>query len=295
MCLATVTLDAGNPGSTYLWSNAMTTQTISVGSGTYYVVVTDPSGCTVRDTIVVTANVPPNVSASADTAICPGGTAMLSATGAISYLWSTNNTSNPTAVTPTTNTSYYVTGTDANGCQASDVVIVTILTPATALFTHTVSMATAYFTNQSTGAASYSWNFDDGSPLDNSANPAHTYTVNGVYTVTLTVTGPCGTVTYTQTVTISDVSVGELMLENSISIYPNPNNGQFTVSFLLNEATDVTVEMTDVAGRVISATQHSNVNVVNQEMNTGDLADGVYFVRVITAEESVTKKVIIQR
>jgi PKD repeat protein len=295
ICLATVTLDAGNPGSTYLWSNSMTTQTIAVSSGTYSVTVTDPSGCSVNDTITVTANTPPNVTASADTAICPGGTATLSATGAISYLWSTNSPSNPLAVTPTANTSYYVTGTDANGCEASDVVIVSILTPATALFTHTVSMATAYFTNQSTGAFSYSWNFDDGSPLDNSANPAHTYTVNGVYTVTLTVTGPCGTVTYTQTVTINDVGVGELALENSISIYPNPNSGQFTVSFLLNETTDVTVEMTDVAGRVISATQYNNVSVVNQEMNAGDLADGVYFVRVITAEESATKKIIIQR
>ncbi len=295
ICLSSVVLDAGNPGSTYLWSNAMTSQTITVTSGTYSVTVTDPSGCTVGDTIVVTTNTPPNVSVSQDTAICPGGTATLTATGALSYLWSNNSPSNPLTVSPTTNTSYYVTGTDANGCEASEIVIVSLLTPATAMFTHTVSMATAYFTNQSTGAWSYSWNFDDGSPLDNSQTPAHTYTVNGVYTVTLTVTGPCGTETYTQTVTIVDVGIGEETLENSISIYPNPNDGHFTVTFLLNESKDVTVEMTDISGRVISATQYNNVNVVNQEMNSGDLADGVYFVRVITSEESVTKKVVIQR
>lgn len=295
ICFSTVLLDAGNPGSTYLWSNFMTTQTITVGTGTYTVTVTDSSGCSVMDTISVTTNVPPVVTASQDTAICPGGTAMLTASGAQSYLWSNSSTTNPTAVTPSTSTAYYVTGTDANGCQASDVVIVSILTPAVAQFTYTVSMATAYFTNQSTNAYTYSWNFGDASGPNTTASPSHQYASNGTYTVTLTVTGACGTTTYTQVITIVDVGVEEQAIENTISIYPNPNSGQFTLSFATGEAKDVTVTMTDVAGREISSTQYNNVSVVNQEINATDLADGVYFVKVITNSESVTKKVVIQR
>lgn len=295
ICLASVVLDAGNPGSTYLWSNSMTTQTVTVGSGTYSVLITDSAGCSIMDTITVTTNTPPNVVASADTAICPGGTANLSATGALTYLWSNNATSNPTGVNPTTNTSYYVTGTDANGCQASDVVIVTILNPATASFTHTVAMATAYFTNTSTGAFSYSWNFDDGSPLDNSANPAHTYTVNGVYTVTLTVTGPCGTVTYTQTITISDVGVGDNDLENSLIIYPNPNGGEFTVSFNFAEAKDVTITLTDVAGREITRMQEYNLLTFTRELGSEGLANGIYFVSITTADGTVTRRISVQK
>jgi gliding motility-associated-like protein len=50
-----VTLDAGNPGSSYLWSNGATTQTISVTeAGTYYVDVINTSNCNLTDTIVVT-------------------------------------------------------------------------------------------------------------------------------------------------------------------------------------------------------------------------------------------------
>lgn len=295
ICLTSVILDAGNPGSTYAWSNSQTTQTVTVGSGTYSVLVTSAAGCTDRDTITVATNAAPNVTASADTAICPGGTATLTASGALTYLWSNNATANPTTVSPTNNTAYYVTGTDANGCQSSDVVVVTLLMAADAQFTSNVIGATAYFNNQSTGAVTYSWNFGDSSPADNTASPSHTYTTNGTYTVTLTVTSVCGTDTYTQVITITEVGVGEQALENSIAIYPNPNNGQFMISFALNEAQDVTVEMTDVAGRVTSSELHNNVTVVNQQVHCEGLADGVYFVRVITPDKTVTKKVVIQR
>jgi PKD repeat protein len=295
ICLATVVLDAGNPGSTYVWSNAMTTQTITVSSGTYSVTITDPGGCTVGDTIVVTANAPPNVVASADTAICPGGTANLSATGAITYLWSNNATSNPTGVSPATSTSYYVTGTDANGCEASDVVIVSILSNATALFTSNIIGATAIFSNQSTGALSYSWNFDDGSPLDNTASPSHTYTVNGVYTVTLTVTGPCGTDTYTQTITITDVGVEDNELENTLSIYPNPNNGEFTISFEFAEAKDVTIRLTDVSGRDISSLQQDDVLTFTHELGDASLANGIYFVSITTIDGVVARRISVQK
>ena len=41
------------------------------------------------------------------------------------------------------------------------------------------------FVNQSTGANAYSWDFGDGSPIDTSANPSHTFTSSGIYTVIL--------------------------------------------------------------------------------------------------------------
>jgi gliding motility-associated-like protein len=49
-----VTLDAGNPGSQFLWSNGMTTQTITVTEpGTYWVNVINNSNCNLSDTIEV--------------------------------------------------------------------------------------------------------------------------------------------------------------------------------------------------------------------------------------------------
>ncbi|MEM6264201.1 MAG: T9SS type A sorting domain-containing protein [Bacteroidota bacterium] len=49
------TLDAGNPGQSYLWNDSSTSQQITVTqSGTYHVQVTDTNGCTGADTVIVT-------------------------------------------------------------------------------------------------------------------------------------------------------------------------------------------------------------------------------------------------
>ncbi len=295
ICLTTVILDAGNPGSTYLWSNLATTQSVTVGSGTYSVVALDPSGCFDADTIAVTTNVPAVVTVSQDTAICIGGTATLTATGASSYLWSNNSTGQTITVSPTTNTAYYATGTDTNGCQASDLVIVTILPASNAQFTSSLVGVTVSFVNQSTNATSYSWNFGDASPPDNTANPTHVYTVNGTYTVTLTVTGPCGTGTFTQVVTITQVGIQDNDIANTLSIYPNPNNGQFTVSFEFAEQKDVRVVLSDVSGRVISTIDQQNVSIFKQEMGEIDLANGVYFLSIATKDGVVTQKIVVQK
>jgi hypothetical protein len=49
-----IALNAGNTGATYLWSTGATTQTINViSTGTYYVTITNTSGCTASDSIHV--------------------------------------------------------------------------------------------------------------------------------------------------------------------------------------------------------------------------------------------------
>lgn len=61
-CGGSVTLDAGNVGSTYMWSDSSAAQTLVVtSSGTYYVTITDPNGCSGSDTAVIVINTPPTV------------------------------------------------------------------------------------------------------------------------------------------------------------------------------------------------------------------------------------------
>ncbi len=59
------------------------------------------------------------------------------------------------------------------------------------------------FTDLSTNdPATWLWNFDDGG-VSTDQNPTHTYTVNGVYNVCLSVTGPGGSDTHCEDVTIA--------------------------------------------------------------------------------------------
>ncbi|MEI6594176.1 MAG: PKD domain-containing protein [Bacteroidota bacterium] len=60
------------------------------------------------------------------------------------------------------------------------------------------------FTNTSTNATSYVWDFGDGSTTSTLANPTHTFTISGTFSVKLTATGDGGTSSTTKTINISN-------------------------------------------------------------------------------------------
>jgi len=89
------------------------------------------------------------------------------------------------------------------------------------------------FTDQSTGTIStWAWNFGDGG-TSVSSNPTHTYTVAGVYDVTLTVTGPGGTDIETKLDYITVVEVIQVVITSFTGdpagfISRQPWEGNFT-------------------------------------------------------------------
>lgn len=65
------------------------------------------------------------------------------------------------------------------------------------------------FTDLSTNSpTSWSWDFDNGSPLGTTQNPNHIYVANGTYDVCLTVTNATGSDTHCETVTVSNIGIG---------------------------------------------------------------------------------------
>ena len=114
-CGGSVTLDAANVGSTYLWNDASTSQTLIVSTtGTYYVTVTDGNGCTGTDAIDVTIYTvsPVTITENAGvlTSDATSGNQWYEQTIGI-LIGETNQT-----YTPTANGNYYVIVTDVNGC-----------------------------------------------------------------------------------------------------------------------------------------------------------------------------------
>ena len=121
----------GTGGVTYNWSpGGMTTSVVTVqpfSTVDYILTVTDANGCVDMDTITITVNNLPTISAGPDNSICSGSTTSLTASGAASYQWNPIGMSTATVlVTPTSTTTYTVIGTNANGCTSSDVIKVTV-------------------------------------------------------------------------------------------------------------------------------------------------------------------------
>lgn len=119
VCLSSViTLDAGNPGSTYLWSTGAVTQTININTiGTYYVTVSNGQ-CSKKDTINI--QLLTQLSLGNDTTLCTGQSLTLNAfVPGATYLWSTG------ATTPAIHLSLpgqYSVITNLGSCQTFDTV-----------------------------------------------------------------------------------------------------------------------------------------------------------------------------
>jgi gliding motility-associated-like protein len=117
---SSVTLTA-SAGASYLWSNGLQTQAITVNTaGNYSVQVFNAAGCvTTSSAVAVVVNALPTatITASGSTTFCQGGSVTLTASAGSSYLWSNGATTQ--SITATTSGCYSVTVTNANGCSAT--------------------------------------------------------------------------------------------------------------------------------------------------------------------------------
>jgi large repetitive protein len=119
-------------GTSYLWSNGSTTQSINVSTaGNYTVRVTNASGClsavSAATAVIVNAvPVTPNITAAGPTTFCASGSVTLTSSAGIGYLWSNGATTQSINVTASGN--YTVKITNVSGCQsaASVATVVTV-------------------------------------------------------------------------------------------------------------------------------------------------------------------------
>ncbi len=163
---AVLTASPGPSGYTYLWSTTQTTQSISVTTaGTYYVTVTNTStGCTGTASVTVGSYSSPTVNAGSDQTIyatcggptsCSIGNAASGGASPYTYLWSNSATTATQTVNASAGTTTYtVTVTDANGCTASDAVLVTVILP---YCTPSILIGTSYWICSGTYSSSLPW------------------------------------------------------------------------------------------------------------------------------------------
>ena len=160
---------------------------------TYVVIATDENGCTDVDAVEVTVHGLPTADAGLDQELCLGDSVTLSAAGGLSYSWSpVESLDDPTSQNPIAKplqvTTYTVVVTDANGCTASDDVVVTVYPKPQVDITQDTFIicgsTTASF--EVSGGTSYAWSPSAGLSATDIANPIANPSVSTLYTVTVT-------------------------------------------------------------------------------------------------------------
>ncbi|MCE7926740.1 MAG: hypothetical protein DYG98_27180 [Haliscomenobacteraceae bacterium CHB4] len=198
-------LDAG-PGDIFHWNNSETNSTISVNApGWYSVTVTDNNGCTATDSVQITVNQLPALTATTTLSTCnqSNGSINLHPAGAAPFTFNWADLPGPNEPEDRNNLppgQYLVTITDANGCSAASTVTVgTDNSTPTANISAIPAAAHLTCINTSVqltaiGGGTYQW----------SNGPGNTATVNvstpGTYQVTVTGGNGCTSVA-TQIVT----------------------------------------------------------------------------------------------
>jgi hypothetical protein len=87
------------------------------------------------------------------------------------------------------------------------------------------------------------------------------------------------------------LGVNEAIIDNSLSVYPNPANEILNVSFKANNGAEVS--LTDIVGnRVYSTSAFSGENKIN--VNTSSLSSGMYILNITTENGTVARKVTIK-
>jgi gliding motility-associated-like protein len=131
-----LTVAGGVPGYTYNWTpgNIQVEDPTNILTGTYTVVITDATGCSITATYSVGTLVAISAEAGASDTVCVGSSIVLNGSGGGSYLWSPAASLSDPAIgspiaTPFDTTTYYLTVTIGNCTDVDSVTIFTYGVP----------------------------------------------------------------------------------------------------------------------------------------------------------------------
>ncbi|WP_317897578.1 T9SS type A sorting domain-containing protein [Aurantibacillus circumpalustris] len=254
------------------------------------------TGCKNTQTVLVNVFVP-TLTINGSTNTCSGGLINLTAGNGVlgTYNWHTGSgtpITNQILQMPLTVASVFTLTANSNSvgliCPATQTIALGIYynPTITAVPARTLICTKESVGITAAGATSYAWN-------NTMTGPTITVSPTGTtanYTVTGTDDNGCSS-TATVQVKISNCSgINELSSLNSeISIYPNPNDGKFTIQ----TNADLKLSLVNELGQLIRVINLSATN--NHEVNISDLAKGIYFVSGQKDGLQIYQKIIVTK
>jgi hypothetical protein len=283
-------------GTDYLWSTGETTQSIEVSpnSTTNYTVIVSNATSSDTDDVTVMVNPVPEVAVSDDATILEGNYITLSASGANHYEWSNGATQPNIAVSPSVSTTYVVTGY-INDCYDVKDVTVSVVQQVEADAGEDKSICAGTevtLTATSSGGEDYLWN-------------------TGETTQSITVSPEVDTI-YTVIVSNSlDSDADEIMVSVDAceeNIIPEDPVFMFHTYVDSRRSDDILniklaglkgeceLHVFDITGKKIHSDffDGNDGQEIVRTLNTSQISDGVYIIKVAEKGELHSKSIIIR-
>jgi hypothetical protein len=272
----------------------------AIGTSITVLAVTSGNGCI--DTIKKTIDIKPQSKAAFTTAdVCENESAVFinKSQDATSYIWKFGDGLNSNVESP--KHLYTIGGVSqtfnvtlvafvSGGCSDSVVNALTVNSNPISDFRYTTNKNSVDFEATQLGNTIYKWKFGNGDSATSSSNN-YTYTyskLSGKYTACLKAINTANCFSETcKTINIS-VGVSPLSKPTGFKIFPNPNNGSFTVE-MENPEMDAAIEVFDVMGKLVRSVERvGKVTLVDM-----DVASGIYLVKVRNGEEVWMRKILV--
>ncbi len=272
----------GYPNAEYRWYATSSGGTplfvgnnIKVGSDvskTFYVSASALGTEGSRNSINLIVNARPTINLGADFTTCDK--AMLDATNTNgNVIWNDNSTSKTLEVTKSG--IYWAKVTNQNGCSTIDSITVTInALPNTPVISVNGSLLT------SSNATGNQW-YKDSVAIPNATSQTYTAIESGAYTVKTTDATTGCVSRRSSSVGMMLLGLDETFASNDFKVYPNPNDGKFTLKFNMEKRANVKIRVSNLLGQVVYENMLINFEGQHaEEIDLSKYSKGQYVVNV---------------
>lgn len=267
-------------------------------TGTYAVIVTNESGCTATSsgsTLTVNENPEASIDPAGTIELCEGESATINANSGnnLTYQWEMNGEPIDGATNQSYSTgdagNYSVVVTSDAGCSSVSAEVTVSVNPLPVVFLGsdtTICDTSSITLDAGAGFESYEWSTEE---------TTQTITVNqsGVYSVTVADANGCSATDEMELTVDVCTGISEAVFASSVSIYPNPTFGLFTISVNLPAVDRIRIDLMNALGQLVLPVYDGQLaSSFTREVDLKEYAKGVYIIRFMFDGQVVNKKVV---
>lgn len=153
----------------------------------------------------------------------------------------------------------------------------------------TITQSGSLLTSSATSGNAWIFN---GTQINDAFGQSYTAPQNGTYTVSVTVNGCTST---SAPFNVVNIGFAELSNETFVKVYPNPNDGNFTIAFNIDIKTNYVLEIRNTIGQLVYTETLTNFSgIYSKPLTISEFGKGIYSLSLISKDRKITKRLIIQ-